>query len=128
MNPLRGLAFDADAIARYTTSIEGPVLVGHSYGGTVISQAAPAVKDVARLVFLSAFALDAGESCASVQEPFPTSLLASTSVPSAYEAPGAAGGPDLFIKIEEFHRTFCADLPADLAATMAVSQRSAWPP
>jgi pimeloyl-ACP methyl ester carboxylesterase len=63
MNPLRGLAFDADAIARYTTSIEGPVLLGHSYGGTVISQAAPAVKDVAGLVFLSAFALDAGESC-----------------------------------------------------------------
>ena len=93
MNPLRGLAFDADAIARYTTSIEGPVLlVGHSYGGAVISQAAPAVKDVAGLVFLSAFALDAGESCASVQEPFPASLLASTSVPSPYEAPGAAGG------------------------------------
>src|SRR5580692_5539231 len=124
MNPLRGLAFDADAIARYTTSIEGPVLlVGHSYGGAVISQAAPAVQDVAGLVFLAAFALDAGESCASVQEPFPPSLLASTSVPSPYEAPGAAGGPDLFIKIEEFHRTFCADLPQDLAAIMAVSQR-----
>ncbi len=121
MNPLRGLAFDADAIARYTTSIEGPVLlVGHSYGGAVISQAAPAVRDVAGLVFLSAFTLDAGESCASVQEP---SLLASTSVPSPYDAPGAAGGPDLFIKIEEFHRTFCADLPEELAATMAVSQR-----
>lgn len=41
MNPLRGLAFDADAIARYTTSIEGQVLlVGHSYGGAVVSQAA----------------------------------------------------------------------------------------
>jgi pimeloyl-ACP methyl ester carboxylesterase len=94
MNPLRGLAFDADAIARYTTSIQGPVLlVGHSYGGAVISQAAPVVKDVAGLVFLAAFALDAGESCASVQEPFPASLLASTSVPSPYDAPGAAGGP-----------------------------------
>ena len=124
MNPLRGLAFDAEAIARYTTSIEGPVLlVGHSYGGAVISQVAPAVKDVAGLVFLAAFALDAGESCASVQEPFPSSLLASTSVPSLYDAPGAAGGPDLFIKIEKFHRTFCADLPEELAATMAVSQR-----
>lgn len=124
MNPLRGLAFDAEAIARYTTSIEGPVLlVGHSYGGAVISQVAPAVNDVAGLVFLAAFALDAGESCASVQEPFPSSLLASTSVPSLYDAPGAAGGPDLFIKIEEFYRTFCADLPEELAATMAVSQR-----
>jgi len=87
MNPLRGLAFDAEAIARYTTSIEGPVvLVGHSYGGAVISQAAPAVNDVAGLVFLPAFVPDVGESCASVQEPFPASLLASTSVPSPYEA------------------------------------------
>ena len=124
MNPLRSLAFDADAVARYTTTIEGPiVLAGHSYGGAVISQAAPAVKDVAALVFLSAFALDEGESCASVQEPFPPSLLASTSVPSPYDAPGAPGGPDLFIKISEFHQTFCADLPDDMAAPMAVSQR-----
>jgi pimeloyl-ACP methyl ester carboxylesterase len=124
MNPLRGLAFDADAVARYTTTINGPiVLVGHSYGGAVISQAAPRVKDVTGLVYLAAFALDAGESCASVQEPFPPSLLASTSIASPYDAPGAAGGPDLFIKIAEFHRTFCADLPEDVAATMAVSQR-----
>jgi pimeloyl-ACP methyl ester carboxylesterase len=124
MNPLRSLAFDADAIARYTTTIEGPiVLVGHSYGGAVISQAAPQVNDVIALVFLSAFALDQGESCASIQEPFPAPLLTSTSVPSPYDAPGAPGGPDLFIKIPQFHRTFCADLPADVAAPMAVSQR-----
>jgi len=124
MNPLRGLASDADAIARYTTTIDGPiVLVGHSYGGAVISQAAPDVKDVTGLVYLSAFALAEGESCASVQAPFPPPLLASTSITSPYDAPGAAGGPDLFIRIADFHRTFCADLPDELAATMAVSQR-----
>jgi pimeloyl-ACP methyl ester carboxylesterase len=124
MNPLRSLAFDADAIARYTTTIDGPiVLVGHSYGGAVISQAAPAVKGAVALVFLSAFAPDQGESCVSVQEPFPPSLLASTSVPTPYDAPGAPGGPDLFIKIPDFHQTFCADLPAEVAAPMAVSQR-----
>jgi pimeloyl-ACP methyl ester carboxylesterase len=124
MNPLRGLAFDADAVARYRTAVNGPVLlVGHSYGGAVISQAAPAIEGVTGLVFLAAFALDEGESCASLPEPFPLALLATTNVASAYDAPGAAGGPDLFIKISEFHRTFCADLPADQAATMAVSQR-----
>jgi pimeloyl-ACP methyl ester carboxylesterase len=123
-NPLRSLAFDADAVARYTTTIDGPIiLVGHSYGGAVISQAAPAVSDVTALVFLSAFAPDVGESCASVQEPFPASLLASTNVPSPYDAPGAPGGPDLFIKISDFYQTFCADLPAEVAAPMAVSQR-----
>jgi pimeloyl-ACP methyl ester carboxylesterase len=124
MNPLRGLAFDADAVARYRMAVDAPVLlVGHSYGGAVISQAAPTIEDVTGLVFLSAFALDQGESCASVTEPFPAALLASTNVASPCDAPGAAGGPDLFIKISEFHRTFCADLPEDLAAIMAVSQR-----
>jgi pimeloyl-ACP methyl ester carboxylesterase len=124
MNPLRGLASDAEAIRRYTTTIEGPlVLVGHSYGGAVISQAALTVKDLRALVFLAAFALDEGESCASVMEPFPPSMLASNNVPSPYDAPGAAGGPDLFIKIEQFHETFCADLSEDVAGPMAVSQR-----
>jgi pimeloyl-ACP methyl ester carboxylesterase len=124
MNPLRGLASDAEAIARYTTTIEGPVvLVGHSYGGAVISHAAPAVKDVRALVFLAAFGLDEGESCASVMEPFPPSMLASTNVASPYDAPGAAGGPDLFIKIENFRETFCADLSEDIGGPMAVSQR-----
>jgi pimeloyl-ACP methyl ester carboxylesterase len=124
MNPLRSLAFDADAVARYTTTVERPIiLVGHSYGGAVISQAAPAIRGVIALVFLSAFAPDIGESCASVQEPFPASLLASTSVPSPYDAPGAPRGPDLFIRIPDFHQTFCADLPAGVAAPMAVSQR-----
>jgi hypothetical protein len=78
---------------------------------------------VTGLVFLSAFALDLGESCASVTERFPPALLADTNVVSPYDARGATGGPDLFIKISEFHRTFCADLPEDLAAIMAVSQR-----
>jgi pimeloyl-ACP methyl ester carboxylesterase len=123
-NPLRGLASDADAISRYVSSIDGPiVLVGHSYGGAVISQAAPGMPDVKAMVFLSAFALDSGESCASVQEPFPPSLGATTSLPTSYDAPGAAGGPDLFIKIPDFHETFCADLPIDIAGPMAVSQR-----
>ena len=124
MNPLRSLAFDADAVARYATAVKGPVvLVGHSYGGAVISQAAPLVNGVIALVFLSAFALDQGESCASIQEPFPAPRLASAIVPSPYDAPGAPGGPDLFIRIPEFHQAFCADLPANVAAAMAVSQR-----
>ena len=124
MNPLRGLASDAEAIARYATTIEGPiVLVGHSYGGAVISQAAPNIKDARALVFLAAFAPDDGESCVSVMEPFPPSLLASANEATPYDAPGAAGGPDLFIKIEQFHDAFCADLSVDVAGPMAVSQR-----
>src|ERR1700758_5086058 len=62
MNPLRGVVSDADAVTRYTTTIDGPILlVGHSYGGAVISQAATTVKNVRGLVFLSAFAPEEGE-------------------------------------------------------------------
>jgi hypothetical protein len=81
------------------------------------------VKDVRALVFLSAFALDEGETCVSVMEPFPPSLLATANLPSPYDAPGAAGGPDLFIKIGQFNEAFCADLSEDIAGPMAVSQR-----
>ena len=100
MNPLRSLSFDADAIASYTNSIDGPIiLAGHSYGGAVITQAAPSIKGVIGLVFLSAFALDEGESAASIQEPFPPSLVGKNVEPTPYDAPGAPGGPDLFIPI-----------------------------
>ena len=74
-------------------------------------------------MFLSAFALDEGETCVSVAKPFPPALLATANVPSPYDAPGAAGGPDLFIKIDQFHEAFCADLSEDVAGPMAVSQR-----
>jgi pimeloyl-ACP methyl ester carboxylesterase len=117
-NPLRSLSFDADAIARYANAIDGQIiLVGHSYGGAVITQAAPAVKSVVGLVYLSAFALDVGESAASVQEPFSPSIVGKN------VAPTPPGGPDLFIPIPLFHEAFCADLPTEVAATMAVSQR-----
>ncbi len=123
-NPLRSLSFDADAVARFANAIEGPkVLVGHSYGGAVITQAAPSIDDVTGLVFLSAFALDVGESAASVQQPYPPSIVGKNVEPTPYDAPGAPGGPDLFIPIPLFHEAFCADLPDEVAAAMAVSQR-----
>jgi pimeloyl-ACP methyl ester carboxylesterase len=123
-NPLRGLASDAAALADFATTLEGPiVLAGHSYGGAVISQAAPLIPMVEALVFFSAFALDLGESCSSVMEPFPDSLLKSNTVTSPYEAPGVVEGPDLSIRIDTFHRTFGADLSGETAETMAVCQR-----
>ena len=62
-NPLRGLASDAAYIHSVLTTIEGPiVLVGHSYGGAVISNAAVDVPNVEALVYIAGFAPDAGES------------------------------------------------------------------
>ena len=123
-NPLRSLAFDAGAIAAHVAAIDGPVvLVGHSYGGAVITQAAAGLTNVVGLVYLAAFGLDVGESCASVQQPFPPALLASTSYPSEFDAPGAPHGPDLYINRERFRETFCADAPVDTAEVMFATQR-----
>jgi pimeloyl-ACP methyl ester carboxylesterase len=123
-NPLRSLASDADALSAVVRAIEGPaLLVGHSYGGAVITQAASGLDNVTGLVYLAAFGLDVGESCASVQGPFPPSMLATTSYPTPYDAPGAPGGPELYITKEQFRATFCADVPVDLADVMYATQR-----
>jgi pimeloyl-ACP methyl ester carboxylesterase len=123
-NPLRSLASDAAAVRAVVAAIGGPVLLaGHSYGGAVISQASAGLDNVIGLAYLAAFSLDVGESCASVQAPFPASLLAATVEPTPYDAPGAAGGPDLLIGRERFRETFCADVPADLAAVLYATQR-----
>src|SRR5271155_3913853 len=123
-NPLRSPAFDAAAISAIVTAIGGPVvLVGHSYGGAVITQASTGLANVTALVYLAAFGLDEGESCASVQQPFSPPLLASTSYPTSYDAPGAPQGPDLYITKDRFRETFCADVPVDIAEVMFATQR-----
>jgi pimeloyl-ACP methyl ester carboxylesterase len=123
-NPLRSLASDAAALSAVVKAIDGPVLlVGHSYGGAVITQASAGLDNVTGLVYLAAFGLDVGESCASVQDPFPPSMLASTSRPTPYDAPDAPHGPDLYIAKEQFRETFCADVPVDLADVMFATQR-----
>ena len=123
-NPLRGLAGDAATVSAVAGAIDGPVvLVGHSYGGAVITQASATLANVAGLVYLAAFSLDVGESCASVQAPFPASMLAATAEPTPYDAPGAAGGPDLYIRKDGFRETFCADVPVGLAQVMCATQR-----
>src|ERR1700733_8116564 len=122
-NPLRSVAFDASALGAVVKAIEGPVLlVGHSYGGAVITQAGD-LDNVVGLVYLAAFGIDAGESCASVQGPFPPSMLASTSYPTPYDAAGAPNGPDLYIRKDQFRETFCADVPVDVAEVMFATQR-----
>jgi pimeloyl-ACP methyl ester carboxylesterase len=89
----------------------------------VISQASAGLDNVTGLVYLAAFGIDVGESCASVQGPFPPSMLATTSYPTSYDAPGAPHGPDLYIGKEHFRETFCADVPVDVAAVMFATQR-----
>ena len=122
--PLRGLSSDAESIATRVRAIDGPVvLVGHSYAGAPMGQAAASLDNVSALVYLAGIGLDAGESVAGVQEPFPPPLVVSTSYLTDYDAPGAVGGPELYIARDKFRETFCADAPDDVAEVMAVTQR-----
>jgi pimeloyl-ACP methyl ester carboxylesterase len=120
-NPLRGVQRDAASVATVVAAIEGPiVLVGHSYGGSVISAAANGQPNVRALVFVAAFAPLAGESAAELSGRFPGGTLG-----SALAKPVALpdGSHDLSIRPDKFHSQFAADVPASTAALMAISQR-----
>jgi pimeloyl-ACP methyl ester carboxylesterase len=119
-NPLRGLASDAAAVSDLVSTIDGPVLlVGHSYGGAVITNVDAGAGDITGLVYVAAFAPDHGETAFSLSGMFPGSTLGDAVQPTAR----ADGTTDLTIVPDRFHEQFCADLPASQAALMAVTQR-----
>lgn len=119
-NPLRGVASDGAAVAAVVRSIEGPVvLVGHSYGGPVITEAANGSVNVKALVYVAGFAPDTGESSLTLSEKFPGSTLGDALV----TVPLPEGGDDLYIRSDKFHAQFAADVSASQAAVMAATQR-----
>ncbi len=124
-NPLRGITHDAEYIASLVSQVPGPVvLVGHSYGGAVITNAGSRADNVRALVYVGAFIPDEGETLQSLAEQATDSQVLPALRPSPYPAPEGAE-PDVEFTIDPtaFHDVFCADLPADQAAILAVSQR-----
>ncbi|SNS82768.1 MULTISPECIES: alpha/beta fold hydrolase [Pseudomonas] len=120
-NPLRSVKSDGASVSALLTSIKSPVvLVGHSYGGNVITEAANDHANVKALVYVSAFAPDKGESAAELAGKFPGSTLGPT---LAEPVALASGGKDLYIKQAKFRDQFAADVPAAQAALMAAEQR-----
>lgn len=123
-NPLRGVIGDGDSVRAFVNTLDGPVvLVGHSYGGSVITNAGVGAPNVRALVYIAAYAPDENET-----------LLVAGALDGASNDlgehllvrpyPGAPDGDgDAYINPEFFHQQFCADLPAELSAVMAVSQR-----
>ncbi len=123
-NPLRGLAGDSAYLASFLKSIKGPVvLVGHSYGGAVISNAAVSDPHVKALVFIAALAPEKGESAADLTVRFPGSLVNASIYPVSFPLPGGRRGTDLYAKPDKFRELAAADVPARTAAVMAASQR-----
>ncbi|WP_425839081.1 alpha/beta fold hydrolase [Microbacterium sp. PA5] len=125
-NPLRGLQYDSEYLRRFLDTIAGPiVLVGHSYGGAVITNAATGDPDVKSLVYVAAYALDEGET---VQDANTLgggqSDLGANLVIRPF--PGASeGDADAYIDVRAFRSIFAQDVPRPLAAVMAASQRPA---
>ncbi len=120
-NPLRSLKTDSDYVARIVAAVHGPVvLVGHSYGGEVISMAAYGADNVKGLVFVSGLAPEAGESAASLGERFPTGTLAQALAPPVTQADGSQ---DLYITQAKYWSQFAADVPEAAAVEMAATQR-----
>jgi pimeloyl-ACP methyl ester carboxylesterase len=122
-NPLRGLASDAAGVSDLVRTIDGPVvLAAHSYGGAVMSNVDPDAGEIVGLVYLDAFAPDAGENCFGLAARSPGSMLGEQ---TARPVPRSDGTTDLYIAVDAFHEIFCQDVPAAQAALMAATQRPA---
>lgn len=111
-NPLRSLHGDAELLRTVLDSLDGPVVIaGHSYGGSVISEAADGNPSVRALVYVASFLLEEGESTAELAAKFPGGELgpALHRVPFATADGGTAS--DLYIQQDKFREVFAADVP-----------------
>ncbi|MFE5795998.1 alpha/beta hydrolase [Streptomyces sp. NPDC056503] len=114
-NPLTSLADDAERTRKMVRQVDGPVLlVGHSYGGAVITEAGD-LPNVTGLVYVAAFAPDAGESPGQLSQEHP---------PAAFEAIAPDSDGYLWIRQDAFRESFAQDLDADEALVMAVTQKA----
>lgn len=120
-NPLRSVRSDAASVASVVAAMTGlVVLVGHSYGGAVITDAAGQASNVTALVYVAAFAPDTGENSAGLSGKFPGGTLGPTLAPPVILPDG---NKDLYILSDKFPAQFAADVPAPQAALMAATQR-----
>jgi pimeloyl-ACP methyl ester carboxylesterase len=130
-NPLRGLANDSATLAGFLSTIPGPiVLVGHSYGGMVITNAATGNPNVKALVYVNAFIPTQGETAFGLTAAQPGSCVGSANAFNAVPYPGApAGDFDTYLKAGPdapypgFAQCFANGLPASQAAVLAATQR-----
>lgn len=119
-NPLRSLSGDAAYVRDVIAAVGGPViLVGHSYGGMVITEAAAENDAVVGLVYVAAFVPDTGQSAFALSTSAPGSTLGEAL--DAY--PVATGGNEFAIRRDLFAHQFAADVPGDQVALMAATQR-----
>jgi pimeloyl-ACP methyl ester carboxylesterase len=123
-NPLRELRSDAAYVATLLRSIEGPiVMVGHSYGGAVISNAATGNDQVRALVYINGWVPDEGESLVQLAGRNDGSLINESVRPVAHTNADGSKVVDLYLDQEKFRGAFAGDVDPGTAQVMAVAQR-----
>ena len=123
-NPLQGLSYDSAYLADFLHSIAGPIiLVGHSYGGAVITNAATGERQVKALVYVDGFAPAEGQTIGQLLSAEPGSCAVPTNL-NLVPYPGAPEGTaDAYIKQSVFPSCFANGLPASEANVLAATQR-----
>ena len=123
-NPLRGLQHDADYLRSVLDSLSGPVVVaGHSYGGSVMSEAADGAPGVTALVYVASFNLEIGESTAELAAKFSGGELGPALDSIPFPRADGETGSDLYIQQSRFREVFAADVAPEIAELMAATQR-----
>jgi pimeloyl-ACP methyl ester carboxylesterase len=123
-NPLRGVTADSAYMASVLNQIPGPVLlVGHSYGGAVITNAATNAKNVVGLVYVAAFAPEEGEMLGETEAGSKDSVLNSALVPQTYPTGNGGTATEFAIDPAKAREAFAGDLSDDQAALIAAIQR-----
>ena len=126
-NPLISVDYDASYLRAILTNISGPVvLVGHSYGGVTITNAATGLQNVKALVYVAAYAPDQGDTVVSLEKLAPGGEIGPPTL-DVTQVPSPTGGTEPVATIQQplFQHIFAADLPTSVANAMAVSQRAA---
>jgi len=127
-NTLRGVAADAAVVRSYLDTVDGPVvLVGHSYGGFVITNAATGAANVKALVYVDAFIPDEGQPAAALVGPESVLAPALANPTSVFKLVPIPGAPpevvDTYLLPDAVETSFANDLPAEQAAVIGATQR-----
>jgi pimeloyl-ACP methyl ester carboxylesterase len=118
--PLRGTASDVRALQKAVDAVQGPkILVGHSYGGLLISELASRTVNVTALIYVAAFIPQAGETAGLLNSQFPGTLIG----PATTHTVDSPDGPELYVNTASFPELFAASLPAPDSAAAAAGQR-----
>jgi pimeloyl-ACP methyl ester carboxylesterase len=121
-NPLRGLVDDAAYVANVVKTVEGPVLlVGHSYGGLVITNVGAQVDNAVGLVYVAAMAPDEGETMLDVAADYPKTLILDALLPASIAASDAEA--DFVVDPVKYRAAFAADLAEEQTRVLAATQR-----